>query len=203
MKYAISAFSAALAAIALPGAVLANDACGTIAQAKFQQWEQPRILRQSTYTMPDGRVNNTEEVFTQGVLYAFRNGVWRSGPLNMHQHQAPSADAIARNLDATDCERSGTDSIDGEPANVYTYSTNSDRVDAKVTVWISARNGLPLRTDMTDETPQRNQAASVSARYVYNADVVVPARAELADTRRRRDWQQNLINLQLGKSASY
>jgi hypothetical protein len=202
MKYQ-TALAAALAAVVLPSAALADNACQTIAQAKFQQWEQPRILRQAVYTMPDGNVKKTEEVFTQGVLYAFRNGVWRSGPLDVHQHQAPSAEAIARNLDAVDCERAGTDTVDGEPVDIYTYNTNSNHVDAKVTVWVSARSGLPLRTDMEDATPQRHQAASVSARYVYNADVVVPARAIMADTERRHDWQQSLVNLQLGKSASY
>lgn len=203
MKSATIVISSALAAIILPAAALAGDACETIAQAKFQQWQQPRIMRQAAYTMPDGKVKKTEEVYTEGMLYAFRNGMWRTGALNVHQHQAPSAQAIARNLTALDCERTGTDSIDGEPVDIYTYSTNSDRVDAKVTVWISARSGLPLRTDIQDATPIRNQAAAVSVRYVYNADVIVPARADLADIERRHEWQKNLINLQLGKSASY
>ncbi len=194
--------AAVLFAATLPALAGDDDACFAVANARYKQWKiQPRLASNTLDVMPDGTQKHSEDVFTENMLYAQRNGIWRSGPINAKERSPVSPESVERDLQPADCRVTGHAPVDGVPATTYAYTSQAYGFTTELTLTVSDVTGLPLRAEMRNPNPIRNQASTMSASYTYDKDVIVPEHAEMADLERRNSWQHMLRNLQFSHAA--
>jgi hypothetical protein len=184
----VSAFAASTA-FAMPlQASPASDVCMRVANAKLQEWNQARLLRDRMDTYGNGSTLDTKVIFTENGMFQLIKGVWRTGQATRHQRSAGSASSVAHNMGFTDCSADGADSVDGQEALVYSYAQGPDM---KSRIWVSETTGLPLRAEIA-QTPERYDIpAKIVMTYAYNDDVHVPKDAELRNWMRMnysQDW---------------
>ncbi len=173
------AFAASMAFAGPLQASPMSDACMRVANAKLQEWNQARLLRDRMDTYANGSTLNTQIIFTENGMFQLVKGVWRTGQATRHQRSAGSASSVAHNMGFTDCSADGAENVDGQKALVYSYEQGPDM---KSRVWISEATGLPLRTEIS-QTPERYDIpAKIIMTYAYNDDVHVPKVAE------QRNW---------------
>lgn len=159
-----------------------------VADAKLQEWNQARLMRDRMDTYANGSTLDTQIIFTENGMFQLVKGVWRTGQATRHQRSAGSASSVAHNMGFTGCSADGADNIDGQKALVYSYEQGPDM---KSRVWVSEATGLPLRTEIS-QTPERYDIpAKIVMTYVYNDDVRLPKDAELRNwmrMNRSQDW---------------
>jgi hypothetical protein len=136
---------------ATPAAAPADNACMAIADAKFQQWRQERLLIQEAKTFADNSTKNDEMILTSNTAYWNRLGVWETGNITRGERAARSPDRILRIMGLIDCAKGGSDQTMGQPATLYTYHYVPDRngFSAEGRIWISDATGLPRRRRQT------------------------------------------------------
>jgi hypothetical protein len=164
------------------------DTCRAVAAAKFEQWEQPRILIEMAKTFSDGSTKKEVIVVTENTAYGLRRGVWNSANVTKRGRLTPSVSQILLNMQLAECANSGPAQESGLAATTYSFSylPDADGYVAHGTIWIADDGGLPLREDMQESAPPANQlvATAISATYKYNSDFVIPPGAENADSTR-------------------
>lgn len=192
---------------AVPGfaADASSSACQTIAQAKYQQWKQPRLLIARSKTLADGTVANDVMIVTENTAYRKYRSGWTSAGITLWERDVRSPDLILGAMKLASCTRGASVEEAGQPATRYdlTYLPDASGYSAHGTIWISDMTGLPLREDMQDPAPPANAlvATSMSATYRYNADVEVPRGAEVADSNRLNNNQAVVRNMQSGSAG--
>lgn len=201
-----------LGSIAILGSILAvgpaladsSGDCRAIALAKFEQWRQTRLFIDRSKTFEDGHTTTDAMIVTENTAY-YREATksWTSAGMTVRERAVGSPDKILRDMKLADCAKGAPTSQDGQPATIYTfnYLPGDDGTIASGTMWISNQTGLPLHEEFSQSAPPpANQkiAKSISATYRYNADVVVPRGAELADQQRLNNNAAVVRNMQSG-----
>jgi hypothetical protein len=176
--------------------------CSVIAQAKYQQWKQPRLLVDRSKTFEDGTTLQDMLIVTERTAYKEDRGSWTSAAISLGQRAVNSPDEITKAMKIGECTKGGSVQVNGQSASVYnyTYATDEHGFTAHGTMWISDATGLPVREDFTEPAPPAHPkiAKAITATYLYNADVVIPARAEVAESRRLVNNAAVVRNLQSG-----
>lgn len=165
-----------------------SDVCMKVANAKLQEWNQARILRDRMDTYANGSTLDTQVIFTENGMFHRVKGIWRTGQATRDQRSGGSASSVAHNMGFTDCSADGADSVDGQKTLVYSYEQGPDM---KSRVWVSETTGLPLRTEIAQTPARYDIPAKVVMTYAYNDDVRVPKDAELRNwmrMNRSQDW---------------
>jgi hypothetical protein len=167
------------------------DTCRAVAAAKFEQWQQSRILIDMTKTFSDGSTKKEVIVVTENTAYGLRRGVWNSANATKRGRLTPSVSQILLNMQLAECASGGPAQESGLAATLYnfTYLPDDDGYVAHGTIWIADDSGLPLREEMRESAPPANQlvATDISATYKYNSDFVIPPGAENAESTRLFD----------------
>ncbi len=189
----------ACALLALPQVAQADEACGVIAQAKYQQWQQQRIRRVRDLTMTDGSVKRDDMVLTQSTVYFWLHGRWYTGQLTLRDRGVVQPAKLEQRLSLADCAVAGHAREGGQASTLYTYNSRSDGFNAAFKMWIDDASGLPLRVDMRNDAPRGTQSTFISARYSYDGDVAIPRGAQLADVVRRNYWEDSARDIQSGR----
>ena len=191
MHNSILMASAFATSIAFSGPSFASslpDACMKVANAKMQEWNQARLLRDRMDTYANGSTLNTEVIFTENGMFHLVNGVWRTGQATRHQRAAGSPSTVAHNMGFTGCSADGAENVDGQRANVYSYEQGPDM---KSRIWVSDATGLPLRAEISQTPARYDIPAQIVMTYAYNDEVKVPKDAELRNWMRvkySQDW---------------
>ena len=188
---------AVLGGILVVGPALAAPSgdCAAVAQAKFEQWRQPKLFIDRSKTFEDGRTVTDAMIVTENTAY-YRESTraWTSAGMTVRERAVGSPEKILRDMRLADCTKGATATQDGQPATVYTfnYLPGDDGTIASGTLWISNQTGLPVHEEFSQSAPppaNPKVAKSISATYRYNADVIVPRGAELADQQRlNNNW---------------
>lgn len=176
--------------------------CSVIAKAKYQQWEQPRLLIDRSKTFEDGTTRTDMLIVTERTAYKEDGGSWTSAAISLPERAIRSPDDIMRAMRLGECSKGQSVQVSGQSATVYnyTYTTDANGYTANGTMWISDTTGLPVREDFAETAPPANAkiAKAISATYLYNADVVVPGRAEVSESRRLNNNAAVVRNMQTG-----
>ncbi|HEY4116040.1 MAG TPA: hypothetical protein VGM17_18430 [Rhizomicrobium sp.] len=192
--------AAAAETVVVPGET-SQDACAKIAEAKLQQWDQPRIAIQQTKTLRDGHASTVDVILTSNTLYFSEGSLWHSANITMAKRAARSAAQVEDSMGLTDCVRGDHVTEAGKLATAYTYSQigASGADAAQGAIWIEDDNGLPIRQEMTETAPPANRRVAVSmvATYSYNDAVQVPTAAQHAEMGRL--WAINALLTHQGR----
>jgi hypothetical protein len=176
--------------------------CSVIAQAKYQQWKQPRLSIDRSKTFVDGSVKTDMLIVTERTAYKEDRGSWTSAAISIGERALESPDGIMKNMKLADCTKGASSDMDGQSATVfnYTYATDSHGFTARGTMWIADKTGLPLREEFNEPAPPANDkiAKAISATYLYDGDVVIPGRAQVAEARRLNNNAAVVRNMQSG-----
>jgi hypothetical protein len=165
-----------------------SDPCVNVANAKYLQWQQPRVLLSRTQVFEKGAIAHDEIIVTPNTGYERHRGIWSTANLTIPERNAPSPEAMLVRMGLGECTAEGQDQLSSQPATRYSYSYKPDRAGflAHGAMWISNATGLPLKQDLNESAPPANRlvAVSESTTYVYNSDVQIPLPAELAESKR-------------------
>jgi hypothetical protein len=159
----------------------ASDACMKVANARLQEWNQARLLRDRMDTYADGSTLNTEIIFTENGMFHLVKGIWRTGQATRRERSAGSASSVIHNMGFTDCTADGAEDVDGQRSAVYSYEQGPDM---KSRIWISEATGLPLRAEVRQVPKRRDIPAKIVMTYIYDDNVHVPHTAELKNFER-------------------
>jgi len=182
------------------------DLCLKVAEAKFAQWAQERVLVREMQTFADGTKTDSETIFTENAAYGHRLGhPWNTIQIVLRQRVAPSPEVIARNMKLADCQLLGPTQEAGQQATLYAYDYLPD-ADGSTTsgkIWISETSGLPLRQELQQrgQQPDPKVAENITAHYFYDSDVQIPLPAIQAENTRRLRVQQWVRDMQDGRAS--
>ena len=130
-------------ACALPGAAHALDAaCAkTITQANLKQIDAPAFHSVKRFSG-----TSLEVIKANGKLYQ-RLGTEPWAPASFTVQELREAVQVAERA-LQSCERGGTDTVDGIPAQVFRFSVKGPMGEVVAAqVWVGTQDGLPRRED--------------------------------------------------------
>jgi hypothetical protein len=197
---------AVLGSILVVGPAFADPSgdCAAIAQAKFEQWRQPRLFIDRSKTFEDGHMITDAMIVTENTAY-YREGTraWTSAGMTVRERAVGSPQKILHDMKLAECTKGMSTTKDGQPATAYQFSylPGDDGTMANGTLWISDQTGLPVHEEFSQSAPppaNQKVAKTITATYRYNADVMVPRGAELADQQRLNNNWAVVRNMQSG-----
>lgn len=180
---AFAARAGAVEEVIVTGHKPSADACQRIADAKFEQWAQPRLSRVQTETFADGTQKTSEKIYTDNTVYIQDGKIWNTMQLFTPQRRVESAGAVAKNMGLADCAKGESAEESGQTVTIYTYSVGGGDNPTAARIWISNKTGLPVREEMDGEAKPPGLTL-ISAVYAYDGDVHIPLPAELAQSAR-------------------
>ena len=200
---------AVLGSLLVVGPALADPSgdCAAIAQAKFEQWRQPRLFIDRSKTFEDGHVATDAMIVTENTAYYHETTrPWTSAGITLRERAVGSPQKILHDMRLAECTKGLSTTKDGQPATAYQFSylPGDDGTLANGTVWISDQTGLPVHEEFSQSAPppaNQKVAKTISATYRYNADVQVPRGAELADQQRLNNNWSVVRNMQSGSAG--
>ena len=181
----------------------ASPVCAQIANAKYQQWRQPKLFIDRSKTFENGSTASDKMIVTENTAYYKDDSrSWTSAGITLRERAVGSPEKILRDMRLAECTKGAS----ADNATVYTfdYLPGDDGTVASGKIWISDATGLPLREEFSQSSPppaNRKVAKTISATYHYNGDVIVPRGAELADAQRLNNNWSVVRNMQSGSAG--
>lgn len=205
-KHCVLGSIAVLGGVLVVGPALAEPSadCAAIAQAKFEQWRQPKLFIERSKTFEDGHTVADAMIVTENTAYYRKSTrAWTSAGITVRERAVGSPEKILRDMGLAQCTKGASMTKDGQSVTAYTFSylPGTDGTIASGTVWISNQTGLPVHEEFSQSAPppaNQRVATTISASYRYNADVMVPRGAELADQQRLNNNWAVVRNMQSG-----
>jgi len=204
-----------LGSVAIVGSVLigapafaqsagASPVCAQIANAKFQEWRQPKLFIDRSKTFENGSTGTDKMIVTENTAYYKDDDrSWTSAGITLRERAVGTPEKILRDMRLAECSKGASANIAGQAATLFTfdYIPGDDGTVASGKMWIADATGLPVREEFTQSAPppaNQKVAKAISANYTYNADVMVPHGAELADSLRLYNNWAVVRNMQSG-----
>ncbi|MGC2181881.1 MAG: hypothetical protein WA637_01215 [Terriglobales bacterium] len=159
---AVCSFSASLLA--------ADNTCQTLFDTRLKLFSVP-THSYTTETLPGGKSQTSEAIFTNGAIYVFMKGKWihsRMTPQDMLKQEEENI----RDSKST-CRHVRDEMVNGEAAALYMGHSENDGIKSDAQTWISKSKGLPLKTEEDIDTGDGDKR-HMSIRYEY-ANVHPPA----------------------------
>lgn len=162
-------FAPALAALAIisvnPSRASAADSCDPVFNALTKVLTTPSHSY-STHTTSNGsKTISAEMIYMQNKGYMRINGKWMENPetpgeiLQQEQENRKNGKAT--------CRLVRDESVNGEPAALYSLHSESENGKEDAQMWISKRTGLPLREEMDMDVGGSGGKSHLSTRYEY------------------------------------
>jgi hypothetical protein len=181
-----------------------SPVCAQIANAKYQEWRQPRLFIDRSKTFDDGSTATDKMIVTENTAYyKSDNRAWTSAGITLRERAVGSPQKLLRDMRLAECTKVGSSDDAGQPTSIYTfdYLPGDDGTVASGKIWIADATGLPVREEFSQSAPpaaNQKVAKTISANYQYNGDVRVPRGAELADQQRLNNNWAVVRNMQSG-----
>lgn len=148
--------------------------------ATLENDAMPDMKTELEYVKPDRyRIKNpvSEIVVVGSDAYAKEGGGWEKLPEDI----GAQINEMKKNFDAEgvdaikEVKKTGTETIGGREATIYTYSIEEDADTVKnvTRVWIANDNGLPLKIEVETENAGKKQ--TVTTTYNYKKPVKIEA----------------------------
>ena len=119
----------------------------------------------STMTGPSGNLS-IETISTNDAIYMKIDNQWKK---SNSSPQEEAKEAVEKARSYSSCQHIGDETVNGEPAGIYTELNKESEISGKV--WVSKKRGLPLKTELT------MGAKRFSVRYEYD-NIRPPAGAQ-------------------------
>jgi outer membrane lipoprotein-sorting protein len=164
LRNAISTLLLILASLAAPY-VAAADSC----QLPFDALTKTVTTPSHSYAnyTTNGKQTTTEIIYTQGKTFMRANGKWMNNP----EGPKEVLDQIAedRKHATTTCQVVREESVNGQPATVYTVHTKTEDSTSDGQMWIAKGTGLLLRQETDIDVGGGHLGKShLSVRYEYD-----------------------------------
>jgi hypothetical protein len=122
----------------------AQDSCQPVFDALTKVVTTPSHSY-STHTM-DGRQTISEVIYTQGNVFVRVQGKWTKSPYDPKKILEQVAED--RKHATTTCQIAREESVNGQPATVYSMHSKTEDSTGVGQLWIAKGTGLPLREEM-------------------------------------------------------
>lgn len=101
----------------------------------------------------------SETIVIGDAVWSKRDGAWSVLPVSGKEMLQSAFPALAVDQligTISNAGSAGTETVDGEPTNVYTYTSTTDlgagsQVISAVKLWVSARRGVPVKQEVVGE----------------------------------------------------
>jgi len=111
------------------------------------------------HTMMTTASFESETIVIGDAVWSKRDGAWSVLPVSGKEMLQSAFPALAVDQligTISKAGTAGTDTVDGEPTNVYTYTSTTDlgsgsQVVSAVKLWVSARRGVPVKQEVVGE----------------------------------------------------
>jgi hypothetical protein len=104
-----------------------TDICSVVAEAKFQQWTQPRLMIEQTNALADGSQRGRQLIVTPNTAYARHGDHWKTANVTRPERGAGSPELLARHMGLATCAKGDHVQEAGVAATIETtYSYNDD-----------------------------------------------------------------------------
>src|SRR5271155_2350654 len=114
---------AVLGSLLVVGPALADPSgdCAAIAQAKFEQWRQPRLFVDRSKTFDDGHIVTDAMIVTENTAY-YRESTrsWTSAGITVRERAVGSPEKILHDMGLAQCAKGASMTKDGQPVTAYT-----------------------------------------------------------------------------------
>jgi hypothetical protein len=130
----------------------ADDACKLFLDATKKVMVTPtHMYSTETAGFRNNKPENTETIYTgglKGAIYVMVKGKWSRSKLTPEDMVKQKDESVRTGKNS--CRYLRDESVNGEPAAVYTTHIETEGAKVDVTAWVSKSKGLPLReeTDM-------------------------------------------------------
>jgi hypothetical protein len=165
---------ALLAMLAPVGARADAAQCKVVADAVTKVFHTPTHL---TSTQTGGAYGSAphvgELIYLRDAIYVKTRGAWKRSPMKPDDMLAQEKENM-QGAKSFACRHLRDETLDGEPAAVWSSHTVTDDATSDVTIWISSRTGLPLRQEVDLDPGDSVSKTHVSSRYDYR-NVGAPA----------------------------
>jgi hypothetical protein len=132
------------AAIPTPAA---NPACQAIRDAAERTYNTPtHIYTSMTGGHTGGKPLNIEAIYINNMSYLGVSGKWRASPITAEMRQ--EARGVKESDPHFSCRQARDESVNGEPATLFTMHYHDGDATTDQQVWISKSRGLPLKQDI-------------------------------------------------------
>lgn len=163
-RWSILAISVPLVTMALVASSLAADSC----QPVFDGITKIVTTPSHSYStgVVNGKPRSTETIYVQGKTYMIVKGKWWLSPVTPNDVLKQEMENRA-NSKAT-CQFLRNESVNGEPAAVYSMRRETETGKEDGQVWISKANGRALREEVDVDYGGAIGKSHLSARYEYS-----------------------------------
>lgn len=124
-----------------------------------------------TIATPSGTIEYLG-IGTQGYMKA--RGAWRASPLSgddLLQRVEPLRTEVLQGI--TDTALADTDTVNGVPAQIYTYTFHAENVTTKARLWVATRNGLPVKLETHSQLA--GEQTSATQLITYDPQITIDA----------------------------
>jgi len=123
----------------------AAESCDTLYAALLKLAQTPNhAFTESSGAIAAGRTRSSERIVTASTTYIQVSGQWRKSTMTPQQALQMEKEALADPKRDT-CRYVGEETVDGEPAALFSTAKEDDGGKSEGRIWISKRRGLPLR----------------------------------------------------------
>jgi hypothetical protein len=153
-----------MTAVTLTYSARAADSCQPVFDALTKVVTTPSHSY-STHTK-NGKPISSETIYTQGKAFIRVNGKWMKSPDD--PKEILQEEAENRKHGTATCQIVREESVNGQPATVYSLHSKTDYATEDAQMWIAKGTGLPLREEMDMDVGGGTAGKShVSIRYEY------------------------------------
>ncbi len=165
-NYVFMLFVLTLFAMGLATTARAADSCQPVYDAITKIITTPNhSYSTQTAAFPKGATRSAETIYVQGKIYVMVKGKWMLSPVT--PKEVMEQENENRKSDTSACQFLRNESVNGEPAAVYSLHrvTKNEKEDGQI--WISRTSGLALRRDLDMDTGGGMGKSHLSARFEY------------------------------------
>jgi hypothetical protein len=138
-----------IAAAGQPAHAVVDPSCKVLVDAMMKQIGTPThvFVTETGMESKHGKPTNHEMIYSGDAIYIQMEGQWKRSPMTVQQMRQQE-EKNQRDMTSMSCHYLRDETVGGETAAVYsTESTTPALGKSKATMWLSKRNGLPLKSE--------------------------------------------------------
>lgn len=143
----------------------AADSCDPVFNALTKVVTTPSHSYSTDTTSKGSQTTNAEMIYLPSKSYMRISGKWMENP------ETPSEilqqEQQNRKRGKATCRLVRDESVNGEPAALYSLHSESENAKEDAQMWISKRTGLPLREELDMDVGGSSGKSHLSTRYEY------------------------------------
>jgi hypothetical protein len=145
----------------------ANPVCQTILTAFDRNYTTPtHVFVSETAQHNGGKTSSSEMIYVNNMSYVHLSGQWHVNPImsaQMRQELRQTKEADPNFV----CRQVRDESVNGEPATLFTVHHHDENLTTDQQVWISKTRGLPLKQEVDTDAGRVAGKIHEALRYEY------------------------------------